>query len=115
MWRESRDPACWWLGWGFGSGEAGLAHWPETGVVPLGRRPHSGNSRDLELLTPGQCPFSWTLLGGPLCPSLGHREGACIWGGGGRGRCEIDARKLFFPDFIVGESASGGKRETARV
>jgi hypothetical protein len=119
MWRESRGPSMLVAGvgvWQRGGWDPGfLAHWPETGVVPLGRRLHSGNSRDLELLTPGQCPFSWTLLGGPLCPSLGHREGACIWGGGGRGRCEIDARKLFFPDFIVGESASGGKRETARV
>ena len=52
-----------------------LAHWPETGVVPLGRRLHSGNSRDLELLTPGQCPFSsWTLLGGPLCHHPGSPQ-----------------------------------------
>lgn len=65
-----------------------LAHWPETGAVPLGRRQHSGNSRDLEPLTPGQCPFSsWTLLGGGApCSSVSHREGACVWGGGGGGR-----------------------------
>ena len=84
-----------------------LAHWPETGVVPLGRRLHSGNSRDLELLTPGQCPFSsWTLLGGPLCPSLGHREGACVWGGGGRGLCGCRRPRLGAqpPGGVAGEA-----------
>lgn len=74
--------------WQQGGWDTGfLTHWPETGVVLLGRRRHSGNSRDLEPLTPRRCPFSsWTLGGAPLCPSVNHGEGACVWGGGGGGR-----------------------------
>ena len=74
--------------WQRGGRDPGLlTHRPETGVVLLGRRRHSGNSRDLEPLTPRQCPFSsWTLLGegAPLPLREPQGRGLCLGQGWGR-------------------------------
>ena len=83
------DQACWQQGLGVGSGEAGT-DFPGTLAKDrggaLGRKLHFRTSRDLELLTPSQCPTpsctlsSWTLLARPLCSSLSRGECACVWG-----------------------------------